>query len=171
MSQAMGLLIAGFETTIGLIGNGVRALLRHPDQLARLRAEPALLPSAVEECLRFEGPIVLTVRILHEDTEFGGKVIPKNATIFAMLASANRDPERFPDPDRFDIGRTPNEHLAFGGGEHFCLGAHLARLEAQLAIGGLVNRFRDLALVSEKVVWGPSLFRVPGSLPIRFKAE
>jgi hypothetical protein len=169
--QAIGLLIAGFETTIGLIGNGVRALLRHPDQLARLRAEPALLPSAVEECLRFEGPIVLTVRILHEDTEFGGKVIPKNATIFAMLASANRDPERFPDPDRFDIGRTPNEHLAFGGGEHFCLGAHLARLEAQLAIGGLVNRFRDLALVSEKVVWGPSLFRVPGSLPIRFKAE
>jgi hypothetical protein len=167
LSQAIGLLIAGFETTIGLIGNGVRALLRHPEQLARLRANPALLPAAIEECLRFEGPIILTVRIVHEDTEIGGKVIPKDSRVMALLAAANRDPEIFPDPDRFDVGRTPNEHLAFGGGAHFCLGAHLARLEASLAIGGLVRRFEKLTLESEQVEWGPSLFRVPGRLPVR----
>lgn len=167
LAQAIGLLIAGFETTIGLIGNGVRALLRHPAELERLRADPSLLPSAVEECLRFDGPILLTVRILHERTRFGDYEVEKDTTVFAMLAAANRDPAIFPDPERFDVGRTPNEHLAFGGGEHFCLGAHLARLEAQLAIGGLVMRFPKLALESERVAWGPSLFRVPGSLPIR----
>jgi hypothetical protein len=167
LSQAIGLLIAGFETTIGLIGNGVRALLRHPEELARLRANPSLLPSAIEECLRYEGPIILTVRIVHEDTEIGGKVIPKDSRVMALLAAANRDPEIFPDPDRFDVGRTPNEHLAFGGGAHFCLGAHLARLEASLAIGGLVRRFEKLTLESEQVEWGPSLFRVPGRLPVR----
>jgi cytochrome P450 len=168
LSQAIGLLIAGFETTIGLIGNGVRALLQHPAELARLRARPELLPTAIEECLRFEGPILLTVRILHEDTEFGGRTIPKDATVMALLAAANRDPEVFPDPDRFDVGRTPNDHLAFGGGAHFCLGTHLARLEGGLAIGALVRRFPKLSLESERVEWGPSLFRVPGRLPIRF---
>jgi cytochrome P450 len=87
-----------------------------------------------------------------------------------MLAAANRDPAAFPDPDRFDVERRPNEHLAFGGGAHYCLGAHLARLEGQIAIGTLVARFDDLALVSDVVEWGPSLFRVPGSLPITFRA-
>ena len=170
LSQSIGLLIAGFETTIGLIGNGVRALIRHPAELAKLRARPELAASAVDECLRFEGPIVLTARILHADAEFGGTTIPKDAMVWGMLAAANRDPAAFPDPDRFDIERKPNDHLAFGGGPHYCIGAFLAKTEGQLAIGSLVQRFHDLALESEVVEWGPSLFRVPGRLPIRFRA-
>jgi cytochrome P450 len=169
ISQAIGLLIAGFETTIGLIGNGVRALVRHPDQLALLRARPELIESAVEECLRWDGPIILTARVLHADAEFSGVTIPVNTRVWGMLAAANRDPAVFPDPDRFDVARQPNEHFAFGGGAHFCLGAHLARLEGQIAIGSLVARFDDLALVSDQVEWGLSLFRVPGRLPLRFR--
>jgi cytochrome P450 len=171
LSQAIGLLIAGFETTIGLIGNGVRQLILHGDALAKLRAQPELIGSAVEECLRFDGPIILTSRVLHADVEFGGKLLPKNSRVWGMLASANRDPARFPDPDRFDIERKPNDHLAFGGGPHYCLGAHLARMEAQIAIGELVRRFDDLTLESEAIEWGPSLFRVPGRLPITFRAR
>jgi len=168
LSQAIGLLIAGFETTIGLIGNGVRALIRHPDQIEKLRARPELIGKAVQECLRYDGPIVLTVRILHEDAEFGGRMIPRNAMVWAMLASANRDPDKFIDPDRFDIERDASDHVAFGGGPHFCLGHRLAEMEAQAAIGALVRRFRDLRLRSETVEWGPSLFRVPGRLPVTF---
>ena len=168
ISQAIGLLIAGFETTIGLIGNGVRALLDHPEQLEKLRSRPELVASAVEECLRYDGPIVLTQRILHADAEFGGKIIPKDTTVWAMLAAANRDPAQFPDPDRFDIERDPNAHLAFGGGAHLCLGAHLARMEAQIAIGGLVARLPGLALETEAIEWGASLFRVPARLPVSF---
>lgn len=167
MSQSVGLLIAGFETTIGLIGNGVLALLRHPDQLAKLRADPSLIESAVEECLRFDGPIVLTIRITREDTDFGGRTIPADRPVMCMLASANRDPSHFRDPDRFDIGRTDNDNLAFGGGAHFCLGAHLARMEAQVAIGGLVQRFPRIELVSDELEWGKSLFRVLAHLPVR----
>src|SRR5579862_1253950 len=115
LSQSVGLLIAGFETTIGLIGNGVLSLLRHPDQLALLRARPELIGSAVEECLRFDGPIMLTPRYVRQDTEFGGKRIPRDAQVWAMLFAANRDPARFADPERFDITRTDNAHLAFGG--------------------------------------------------------
>lgn len=172
VSQSVGLLIAGFETTIGLIGNGVLALLRHPDQLALLRAHPDLIGSAVEECLRFDGPIMLTPRYLRADTEFGGKSIPKDTQVWALLFAANRDPARFSEPDRFDITRTDNAHLAFGGGTHFCLGAHLARMEAQVAIGTLVRRLRgpELELATDQLEWGRSLFRVLGSLPIRFAA-
>ncbi|HUO06479.1 MAG TPA: cytochrome P450 [Candidatus Binataceae bacterium] len=168
MAQSIGLLIAGFETTIGLIGNGVRALVRNPDQLAKLRERPDLAPKAIQECLRFEGPIVLTPRVLHEDAEFGGKLIPKNTMVWAMLASANRDPEKFADPDRLDIERDASNHVAFGGGAHFCLGYRLAELEAQAAIGTLARRFKDLRLESDTVEWGGSLFRVPGKLPISF---
>jgi cytochrome P450 len=168
-SQAIGLLIAGFETTIGLIGNGVRALIRNPDQLEKLSDRPELIGKTVQECLRYDGPIVLTMRILHEDAEFGGKTIPKNAMVWAMLASANRDPEQFADPHRFDIERDASDHVAFGGGAHFCLGHRLADMEGQAAIGGLVRRFRDLRLRSETVEWGESLFRVPSRLPITFK--
>ncbi len=169
ISQAIGLLIAGFETTIGLIGNGVRALILHPDQLAKLRARPELVASAVEECLRWDGPIILTARVLHADAEFSGRTIPRNAMVWGMLAAANRDPAVFPLPDGFDVERQPNEHLAFGGGAHYCLGAHLARLEGQIAIGSLVQRFDQLALRSETVEWGASLFRVPGRMPITFR--
>jgi cytochrome P450 len=169
IAQAIGLLIAGFETTIGLIANGVRALLLRPGELAKLRARPELVASAVEECLRMEGPILLTQRVLHEDAVFGGKTLPRDAVVWAMLAAANRDPARFPEPTRFDVARDPNPHLAFGGGAHLCLGAHLARMEAQTAIGSLVRRFPGLALAPEsreRVEWGRSLFRVPGRLPV-----
>ncbi|MBW2665759.1 MAG: cytochrome P450, partial [Deltaproteobacteria bacterium] len=127
ISQSIGLLIAGFETTIGLIGNGTRQLLLHPDELAKLRADPRLIESAIEECLRFDGPIPLTLRIPHQDIDFGEQVIPKDSTVMVLLAAANRDPERFPEPERFDITRDPNPHIAFGGGTHLCLGTHLAR--------------------------------------------
>ncbi len=170
ISQSIGLLIAGFETTIGLIGNGVRALLHHPAQLAMLRARPDLLANTVDECLRYDGPIPLTVRILHEDADFGGKTIPRNAMVWGMLSAANRDPAKFADPDVFGIERTnAAEHVAFGGGAHFCLGAHLAQLEGQMAIGALVRRFEELELTSTTVEWGASLFRVPGRLPATFR--
>ena len=169
LSQSIGLLIAGFETTIGLIGNGVLALLRHPDQLALLKGRPELIGGAVEECLRFDGPIPLTPRFLHADAEIGGKLIPKDTQVWAMLLAANRDPANFSEPDRFDITRADNPHLAFGGGAHFCLGAHLARMEAQVAIGTLVRRLDGLTLLPGELEWGRSLFRVLGRLPISFR--
>jgi cytochrome P450 len=146
ITQSIGLLVAGFETTIGLIGNGIRQLLLHPEQLRKLQANPALAANAVEECLRFDGPIPATRRVLHEDAEIGGYVIPKNTELFLSLAAAHRDPRAIRDPDRFDVAREHSSNLAFGGGIHFCLGAHLARLEAQIAIGTLVRRFRVLEL-------------------------
>ncbi|HZR80733.1 MAG TPA: cytochrome P450 [Candidatus Binatia bacterium] len=169
VSQSIGLLIAGFETTIGLIGNGVLALIRHPDQLALLRERPELLPNAIDECLRYDGPILLTVRVLREDTAFGDTTIPKDAMVFAMLAGANRDPARYRDPDRFDVARDDHSPLGFGGGIHYCLGAHLARMEAQVAIGTLVRSVRDLALATDDLAWGRSLFRVLDRLPVTFR--
>jgi len=173
--QCIGLLIAGFETTIGLIGNGLTTLIRHPEELAKLRARPGLIESAVEECLRYSGPITMTVRVLHADAEFDGYLIPTDAEVSVVTAAANRDPARYGDPERFDVERwtrhpAPPPHLAFGGGVHFCLGAHLARLETQIAIGTLVERFDDLALLSERTEWGRSLFRVPARVPISFRA-
>jgi cytochrome P450 len=168
LSQCIGLLIAGFETTIGLIGNGVRALLRNPDQLAALQSDPSLIGGTIEECLRYDGPILLTIRITREAASFGDKVIPPNTPVMCMLGSANHDPAHFVDPDRFDIRRKDNDHLSFGGGVHFCLGAHLARMEAQQAIGGLARRLRGLELASDDAVWGRSLFRVLGTLPVTF---
>jgi cytochrome P450 len=168
LSQSIGLLIAGFETTIGLIGNGVHALLDNPDQLAALERDPSLVAGTVEECLRYDGPILLTIRITREDTRFGDKTIPPNTPVMCMLASANHDPSHFAESDRFDIRRQGNDHLAFGGGVHFCLGAHLARMETQAAIGGLVRRLRGLELVSHQRKWGRSLFRVLAELPVGF---
>jgi hypothetical protein len=173
--QSIGLLIAGFETTIGLIGNGLTTLIRHPGEIARLRAEPHLIESAVEECLRYSGPITWTVRILHEPISFGGHAFETNEEVAIGLAAANRDPRHFEDPERFDVARfaakpAPVPHLSFGGGNHLCLGAHLARLESQIAIGRLVSRFTDLELLEEKTTWGRSLFRVPGRVPVRFRA-
>ncbi len=170
LTQSIGLLIAGFETTIGLIGNGVYQLLRHPDELARLRRDPGLIATAVDECLRFDGPIGATLRILHEDAEFSGVRISKDSRVLALLDSANRDPEKFAEPERFDVGRTPNDHLSFGGGVHHCLGAHLARMEAQEAIGALVARTSRLELHETRREWGRSLFRVPAHLRVGVKA-
>ncbi|HKU38052.1 MAG TPA: cytochrome P450 [Polyangiales bacterium] len=168
--QAVGLLVAGFETTIGLIGNGVRQLLLHPTELAKLRERPELIGSAVEECLRFDGPIQGTRRVLHEDAQFGLDVIPIDTCVFVSISAAHRDPRVFSEPDAFRIERDHSAHLAFGGGPHFCLGAHLARLEAQIAIGSLFRRFPQLALETDEIRWGDSLFRVQASLPLRTKS-
>lgn len=168
--QSIGLLIAGFETTVGLIALGAKNLIDHPDQQARLRREPALIASAVEECLRFEGPIGITTRVLHADAEFEGRVIPKNTTLWLSLWSANRDPAQFASPDAFDVARTPNAHLAFGAGTHHCLGMHLARMEAQEALGALIARTRTLTRDDAPLTWGASVFRVPGALRVRAEA-
>lgn len=140
--------IAGHETTTNLIGNGMKALLQHPDQLQRLRDDPSLIGTTVEEILRYDGPVHVTGRIPTEDIEVGGRVFTKGSQIVALLAAANRDPEEYPEPDRFDIGRDPNHHLTFSKGIHHCLGAALARLEGQQAIGRLVERFPDIELVT-----------------------
>ena len=173
--QSIGLLIAGFETTIGLIGNGLTTLIRHPEELARLRARPELITSAVEECLRYSGPITWTVRILHEPASFGGYALEVDEEVAIGLAAANRDPDHFADPERFDVARyaadpAPPPHLSFGGGAHLCLGAHLARLETRIAIGRLVERFTDFELLEASTAWGRSLFRVPARVPVRFAA-
>lgn len=173
-SHAIGLLIAGFETTIGLIGNGLTTLIRHPSEIRKLRAHPQLIGSAVEECLRYSGPITATVRVLHADAKFGDYVIPDDTEVVALVAAANRDPEIYEDPERFDVTRYEEHkdtapHFSFGGGVHLCLGAHLARLETQIAIGKLVRRFDDLELQSETTEWSRSLFRVPGRIPVTFR--
>jgi cytochrome P450 PksS len=169
------LIIAGHETTVNLIASGTLALLTHPDQLERLRGDPALIKPAVEELLRFTSPVeTATERFAREDVTLGGVVIPKGETVFAVIASANRDEWQFPDPDRLDIGREPNRHLAFGLGIHFCLGAPLARLEGQLALGALVTRFADLRLAVEPSTlrWRPGLvLRGLRSLPVRFAPQ
>lgn len=170
--QSIGLLAAGFETTVGLIGLGSRNFAVFPAQAERLRREPDLIATAVDECLRFEGPIGMTTRVLHEDAEFDGRRIPKDTTVWLSLWSANRDPAVFADPQRFDIARQPNPHLAFGGGVHMCLGAHLARMETQEALSALVLGSRELEPAWEagqRITWGPSLFRVPGALPLRLR--
>lgn len=144
-SMVFLLMLAGHETTVNLIVNGVWALLRHPEQLERLRANPSLIESAVEEMLRYCGPVKHTTgRFAVQDTEFLGQVIPAGQMIMASLLSANHDPEQFPEPQRFDITRAPNRHLAFGSSIHFCLGAPLARLEAMLAINLLLERLPRL---------------------------
>jgi cytochrome P450 len=147
------LLLAGFETTMNLVGNGVLMLLQHPSELARLRADPALDRTAVEELLRFEGPVHVTARIATTDVEVGGQLVRKGEQAAVVLAAANRDPDQFPDPNRLDVGRADNRHLAFAAGPHYCLGAALARIEARAAIATLVRRFPDLALVTAEPQW------------------
>jgi hypothetical protein len=141
------LLIAGQETTTNLIGNALHALLGHPDALDRLRAQPALMASAVEECARWETPVQARTRVATADFALGGQTVAAGQTLFLMLGAANRDPRAFPDPDRFDVARTHNHHLAFGHGVHYCLGAGLARLETRAALEGLFARWPGLALV------------------------
>ncbi len=150
------LLIAGHETTVNLIGNGLLALLRHPDQLRRLRDDPALIQTAVEELLRYDGPVQRSGRIPNTDVEIGGKTIPKGSLVSALIGAANRDPAQFPDPDRLDVARSDNRHIAFGWGIHFCLGAPLARVEGQIAINTLLRRKPALTLATETPEWRES---------------
>jgi cytochrome P450 len=143
------LLGAGFETTVNLIGNAVALLLEHPDQLAGLLAEPAGWPNAVDEALRFDSPVQVTVRVAREDTEVAGRPVKAGRGLVLMLAAANRDPQVFTDPDRFDVTRPDARlHLAFSAGIHYCLGAQLARLEAAIALETLFERFPDLAVTA-----------------------
>lgn len=146
-------MVAGRETTTNLIGNGVLALLRHPDQLARLRKTPSLIGPAIEELMRFESPSQHTARVAAEDVEIGGRVISRGQAIMVSVGAANRDPERFPDPDCLDLTRENNRHVAFGWGSHFCLGAALARMEAQIAIGTLLRRFTTFELEPVPLRW------------------
>ena len=165
------MVFAGHETTTNLIANGLLALIRHPREFERLRQNPSLVASAVEECLRYDSPTSAAVRIAREPTELHGKTIRQGDRIFAMLNAANRDPRQFEEPDRFDASRADNRHLAFGHGIHFCVGAPLARLEAQIAFAALVENLEDLRLRSDDLRWNDSLvLRGVQSMPISFAA-
>ncbi len=167
LSTCILLYIAGHETTVNLIGNGLLALLRHGDQLRRLREEPALAASAVEELLRYDGPVQRTARFTTVDVEIGGRAIDKGAMVVTAIGAANRDPAQFADPDRLDLGRVDNRHIAFGFGIHFCLGAPLARLEGQVALGTLARRLPALALATDTVEWRESqVLRGLKALPV-----
>jgi cytochrome P450 len=166
-STCVLLLIAGHETTTNLIGNGLLALLHHPDQLERLRAEPALIRSAIEELLRYDSPVQLTSRIAAVDLVIGGKSISRGQEVSLALGAANRDPAQFADPDRLDIARPDNHHVAFGHGLHFCLGAPLARLEGEIAIHTMVRRFPAMHLATEALSWRPGvMLRGLDALPV-----
>jgi cytochrome P450 len=156
LAMCVLLFVAGHETTVNLIGNGILALLRHPDALQRLRADPALTPSAVEELLRYDSPVQRTARIPSADVAIEGHTIPRGSIVVAAIGAANRDPAHFADPDRLDLARRDNRHLSFGFGIHFCLGAPLARLEAQVAIGTLIRRAPGLQPTTEALEWRES---------------
>jgi len=155
---------------VNLIANAVLALLEHPAELAELRRDPARVPAAVEECLRFDGPVERALnRWAAADVELGGHTIHRGDSVIAILGSANRDPERFPGPDVLDIDRDDTKHVAFGRGSHYCLAAPLARLEGEVALTTLLRRLPDLhlAVAPEKLRWRPvPLFRSLVSLPV-----
>jgi cytochrome P450 len=164
------LVVGGQETTVNLINNAMLCFLEHSDQLERLRAAPDLLPAAIEEVLRYRSPLQWVMRTPRRDVELCGQVIPAGKLVLPMIGSANRDPKRFCDPNRFDITRDPNPHVAFGHGIHACLGAPLARLEARIALTDLLTRLEDIRLASSKP-WPPRQalhVHGPASLPIRF---
>jgi len=150
-------LVGGLETTINLIGNGILTLLRHPEQMQGLRDDPALVVSAVEELLRYESPSQHTARLAPTDVLLGGKSIRKRQAVIAVMGAGNRDPERFADPNRLDLARQDNRHLAFGWAAHFCFGAPLARIEGQIAISTLLRRFSKMSLLPGPLVWRENL--------------
>ena len=166
------LLVAGHETTVNLIGNGMLALLQHPDQLQKLREDPSLIKPAIEELLRYDGPVeTSTERFAREDIAIGGTVIPKGEMVMVVIASADHDPERFANPDELDLTRADNKHLAFGKGIHFCLGAPLARMEGQIAINTLLRRIPELRLADSpgSLTWRPGMvLRGLKGLPVEF---
>ncbi|MFC5804168.1 cytochrome P450 family protein [Streptomyces formicae] len=165
------LLVAGYITTVNLIGGGIATLLANPRQLELLRGDPELLPGAIEEFLRFDGPVSPGIaRFAREEVEIAGVTVPRGATVLIASAIADRDPARFTDPDRLDITRQDNAHLAFGHGIHYCLGAPLARLEGQIAIGTALRRLPGLALAVPpgELRWRPGGLRGPVQLPVTF---
>jgi hypothetical protein len=170
-STVILLLVAGNETTTNLIGNGMLALLQHPAEFQRLHENPGLIETAVEELLRWDSPVQATSRIAKEDLEFGGRRMNKGAQVILHLGAANRDPVQFPEPNRLDIGRSENRHLSFSHGIHFCLGAPLARLESQVAIGQLAARFPGMRRKPVELEWADNLI-LHGikSLPVRLGA-
>lgn len=165
------LLFAGHETTTNLIGNGFYYTMRHPDQWDRVKGDRSLIGPAIEEWLRYDGPSGALARVVVDDVEYGGKRMLRGQRLFAFVNAANRDPVQFPDADRFDLGRTPNAHLTFGHGIHFCLGAPLARLEGQVALRALADRFPNIRLASDVPPgWKDSLIlRGLQSLPVRLR--
>ena len=144
---------AGHETTVNLIGNGLLALLRHPDQLAALRADPGLVEEGVDEFVRYDAPVQLVARIATADIEVGGHVIPENSKIMLLLGAANRDPRRYEDPDRLILNRENIKPLSFGGGPHYCIGAMLGKIEGRLIFTELLRRYRRIELTQDEVVW------------------
>ena len=162
-------MVGGLETTTNLIGNGLLSLLRNPLELEMLQANPSLYPSAIEELLRYESPIQYTSRLAPSDVDLGGKPIRRRQAVIAVVGAANHDPERFGDPDRLDITRQDNRHLAFGWAAHFCFGAPLARLEGHLALSTILGRLRNLALDTTPLVWRSNMgFRGLESLQVTF---
>jgi cytochrome P450 len=173
MSMIFLLLVAGHETTVNLIGNGMLALLEHPDQLQLLKDRPNLMGSAVEEMLRFNGPVeTTTFRWSFGDIQVGDKTIQTGDVVLAALLAANRDPAQFPNPNVFDITREPNRHIAFGQGIHYCVGAPLARLEGVIAITALLRRLPGIAVepgIQDTLEWNDSiLLHGMKSLPVKF---
>ncbi|MGH8904263.1 MAG: cytochrome P450 [Egibacteraceae bacterium] len=169
LSTCVLLLIAGHETTINLIGNGTLALLRHPDQLRLLEQSPALIRAAVEELLRYDSPVQMIGRTVVGQVVIGGRTLCDGDLVFLLLGAANHDPDLFADPDRLDLGRPDNRHLSFGNGPHFCLGAPLARLEGEVAIGTLTRRLPGLRLDTDLPEWRPNpMLRGLERLPVAY---
>ena len=169
LNASFVLLASGYESTMNLIGNAVLTLLRHPGQLALLQAKPELLPKAVEEVLRYESPSLLVIRSVAEPVEIADGRLEEGELVYLLLGSANRDPARFPEPDRFDIARGDNKHVSFGAGIHFCLGAPLARLEAEVALGALLRRFPRMRLETDTLEWRTNrALRGLVSLPVAY---
>jgi cytochrome P450 len=167
-ATVMLLLVAGNETTTNLIGNGLLALLHHPEQLERVRAHPEMMGMAVEELLRYDSPVQGTSRFTLTDTEVNGRPVSAGQELFLMIGAANRDPHQFRDPDTLDVGREDNKHLSFGNGIHYCLGAPLARIEGPAALAALVRRFPRMRLATDKLDWGDNIIlRGLRSLPVR----
>ena len=165
-------MVGGQETTTNLIGNGLLSLLRHPGQLHKLRDDSSLIPSAVEELLRYESPSQHTARLARDDVQMGGRLIRKRQAVIAVMGAANRDPQRFPDPDRLDITRKDNRHVAFGWAAHFCFGAPLARIEGQIAFETILRRLPRLALDPRPLVWRQNLgLRGLAALPVTFASR
>jgi len=169
VANSIMLMTGGQETTTNLIGNGILTLLHNPGEFEKIQTNPSLIPSAIEELLRFESPIQYTSRLAPKDVQIGGQTIHQRQAVIVVMGAANRDPERFIDPDQLDICRQDNRHLAFAWGSHFCFGAPLARLEGQIVFETILRRIPNLKLEPGPVKWRENLgFRGLTTLPVKF---